>query len=236
LNCDQNAKLQDMTKDFQKQSPTINWAHYDTILLDMDGTVLDLAFDNYFWRELVPGVYAEQQDITEDAARQHIYDLYSGREGTLEWYCLEFWTEQLGLDLLALKKSSHDRIRFLPGAKAFLDAVKAGNKRLVLVTNAHQHALDLKKTVTGLDHWFDEFVCSHDFGVPKEHPEFWHQLQDKLNFDPATTLFVDDSIPVLDAAVEYGLGAVVAIRRPDTGMPPKDTEGHHFIDGVGWWI
>ncbi|MCP4000653.1 MAG: GMP/IMP nucleotidase [Gammaproteobacteria bacterium] len=225
-----------MNKNFQKQLSTINWVHYDTILLDMDGTVLDLAFDNYFWRELVPGVYAEQHDITEDAACQHIYDLYSGREGTLEWYCLEFWTEQLGLDLLALKKSSHDRIRFLPGARTFLDAVKAGNKRLVLVTNAHQHALDLKKAVTGLDQWFDEFVCSHDFGVPKEHPDFWCQLQEKLQFDPATTLFVDDSIPVLDAAVEYGLAAVVAIRKPDTRMPPKDTEGHYFIDGVGWWI
>ena len=225
-----------MSHEFQDPPCPIDWAHYNTILLDMDGTVLDLAFDNYFWRELVPGVYAAQQDITEDAARNHIYELYSGREGTLEWYCLEFWTEQLGLDLLALKASSRDRIRFLPGATDFLDAVKAGNKRLVLVTNAHQHALELKKTVTGLDKWFDEFVCSHDFGVPKEHPDFWHKLQAKLGFDSATTLFVDDSIPVLDAAIEYGLGAVVAIRRPDTGMPPKDTAGHHFIDGVGYWI
>jgi HAD superfamily hydrolase (TIGR01509 family) len=212
------------------------WTNYDTILLDMDGTILDLAFDNYFWRELVPGVYAEQQDITEDAARDVIYDLYAGREGTLEWYCLEFWAEQLELDLLALKESSRDRIQFLPGATDFLDAVKAGDKRLVLVTNAHQHALDLKKQVAGLDQWFDEFVCSHDFGVPKEHPDFWHQLQAELGFDPATTLFVDDSIAVLDAAVKFGLGGVVAIRNPDTGKPPKDTEGHHGIDGIGFWV
>jgi HAD superfamily hydrolase (TIGR01509 family) len=224
-----------MSKEFQDPRPSINWEEFDTILLDMDGTVLDLAFDNYFWRELIPGVYAEQQGITEEAARNVIYDLYSGREGTLEWYCLEFWTKQLGLDLLALKKSSSDRIQFLPGAKDFLDAVRAGNKRLVLVTNAHRHALELKKTVAGLDTWFDEFVCSHDFGVPKERQEFWHQLEAHLGFERASTLFIDDSIPVLNAAVEFGLGGVVAIRNPDTGMPPKETEDHHAIDGVGSW-
>jgi HAD superfamily hydrolase (TIGR01509 family) len=224
-----------MTKNFQNPSPVIDWAHYDTILLDMDGTLLDLAFDNYFWRELVPSVYAGQQDISEDDARQVIYDLYSGREGTLEWYCMEFWTEQLGLDLLTLKESSSDRICFLPGAKDFLDAVKADNKRLVLVTNAHQHALELKKSVAGLDKWFDEFVCSHDFGVPKEHQEYWRQLEAHLGFERDNTLFVDDSIPVLNAAVEYGLGGVVAIRHPDTGQPAKDTEGHHAVDGVGSW-
>ena len=230
-----HAKLQDMDAEFQNRPRTPHWEEYDTILLDMDGTVLDLAFDNYFWRELVPGAYAEKQNITEDDARNAIFDLYAGREGTLEWYCLEFWTEQLELDLLELKHSARDRIRFLPGAEDFLHAVKEGDKRLVLVTNAHQHALDLKKSVVGLDRWFDEFVCSHDFGVPKEHQEFWQQLEEYLGFEREHTMFVDDSIPVLNAAVEFGIGAVVAIRSPDTGMPAKDTENHHTIDGVGYW-
>lgn len=228
-------KIQDMDAEFQTKPAVPHWQEYNTILLDMDGTVLDLAFDNYFWRELVPSVYAGQRDITEDAARQHIHDLYASREGTLEWYCLEFWTEQLQLDLLELKHSARDRIRFLPGAEEFLHAVKEGNKRLVLVTNAHQHALELKKTVTGLDKWFDEFVCSHDFGVPKESQKFWRQLEEYLGFEREHTLFVDDSIPVLNAAVEFGIGAVVAIRKPMTDMPPRDMEDHHAIDGVGDW-
>lgn len=224
-----------MDSEFQTTQPTPHWEDYNTLLLDMDGTVLDLAFDNYFWRELVPGVYADREDISEDQAREKIFDLYAGREGTLEWYCLEFWADQLELDLVELKHSAKDRIRFLPGATDFLDAVKQGDKRLVLVTNAHQHALDLKKQVTGLDHWFDEFVCSHDFGVPKEHQSFWQQLEKHLGFEREHTMFIDDSIPVLNAAVEFGIGGVVAIRKPDTGLPPKDTEGHHTIDGVGFW-
>ena len=34
-----------------------DWRAIDTVLLDMDGTLLDLRFDNYFWLELVPRKY-----------------------------------------------------------------------------------------------------------------------------------------------------------------------------------
>jgi putative hydrolase of the HAD superfamily len=209
---------------------------YDTILLDMDGTLLDLAFDNYFWRELVPRVYARQRDISQQQARDHIYELYAGREGTLDWYCLDFWTEQLQLDLQALKQASSHRIRFLPGARDFLKMAQQTGKRMVLVTNAHQLTLAIKKEVTGLHYWIDEFVSSHDIGVPKEQQAFWRTLEDQLKFEPDKTLFVDDSLPVIEAATEYGLGGVIAIRRPDTRQPLREVEGHAFIDGVHHWV
>ncbi|MCP4043692.1 MAG: haloacid dehalogenase, partial [Gammaproteobacteria bacterium] len=34
--------------------PVINWNSIHTVLLDMDGTLLDLHFDNQFWLEHVP--------------------------------------------------------------------------------------------------------------------------------------------------------------------------------------
>src|SRR5215831_5340508 len=45
------------------------WDLIDTVLLDLDGTLLDLAFDNYFWREVIPAAYAISNSISIDAAR-----------------------------------------------------------------------------------------------------------------------------------------------------------------------
>jgi len=220
------------SKDSSDSAP---WDIYETILLDMDGTILDLAFDNYFWRELVPRCFARQHGVSDAQARDHIYASYAGKEGTLDWYCLDYWTAQLKMDLVALKAASSQRIRFLPGARDFLVTARRHNMRIVLVTNAHRQSLRIKSGVAGLATWFDELVTSHDFGRPKEHLEFWSDLQRGLGFNPATTLFVDDSIPVLDAALEFGIRSAVAVRRPDTRKPPKDVEGHHYVDGIGQW-
>ena len=126
-----------MPEEYQDQNQLVDWQGFETILLDMDGTILDLAFDNYFWRKLVPTVYAKNQGISKAQASDVIYSLYTDRLGTLEWYCLDFWSEQLNLDLRSLKHESRDRICFLPGVPAFLDAVKQQNKRLVQLFYYH---------------------------------------------------------------------------------------------------
>ena len=47
----------------------INWHDIDTVLLDLDGTLLDLHFDNYFWCQHLPLCYARRHGIAlpEDA-------------------------------------------------------------------------------------------------------------------------------------------------------------------------
>jgi HAD superfamily hydrolase (TIGR01509 family) len=225
-----------MSEEFKVAPAVRSWAHFDTILLDMDGTLLDLAFDNYFWRELIPRCVARQRNISEQAAREQIFSLYAGKEGTLDWYCLDFWGAQLNLDLIALKQASSHRIRFLPGAREFLIQARDSGKRLVLVTNAHEENLEIKKAVAGLTLWIEEFVSSHQLGAPKEHQDFWQQLHRQLDFDPASTLFIDDSVPVLNAAAEFGIEGVVGVRRPDTGQPHRDPGEHACVDGVGVWV
>ncbi len=47
----------------------IAWQNIDTVLLDMDGTLLDLAFDNFFWQKLVPETFGAKQGLTPDEAQ-----------------------------------------------------------------------------------------------------------------------------------------------------------------------
>jgi HAD superfamily hydrolase (TIGR01509 family) len=210
----------------------VDWQRYQTILLDMDGTVLDLAFDNYFWRELVPRCLARARRVTPERAREDIFELYAGKEGSLDWYCLDYWSRELDLDLRALKIASSHRIGFLPGAREFLVKLAASGKHVALVTNAHSHTLAVKKDVAGLSRYFECFVSAHDFGYAKEQPEFWPQLESQLGFDLEATLFIDDSLPVLDAAAAFGLGEVVAVTRPDTRMPDKHPGTHRSVPGL----
>jgi putative hydrolase of the HAD superfamily len=208
------------------------WRDCDTVLLDMDGTLLDLSFDNWFWREAVPRCLARTTGGPAAEVRERLFEHFARKQGSLDWYCLDYWTRELGLDLRALKEASSHRIRYLPGARGFLQRAQASGKRLVLVTNAHAETLEVKKGVSGLGRYFEACVTSHEFGSPKEAAEFWPQLQAGLGFDPGRTLFVDDSQSVLDAAANFGLAGVVAISRPDTRAPARVVDRHHAVEGV----
>ena len=92
----------------------IDWNSIDTVLLDMDGTLLDLAYDNYMWMERIPAAYARAKDVPEEVARDHLYATFKRLEGKLDWYCLDHWSEELELDVVALHREQNGRIGFLP--------------------------------------------------------------------------------------------------------------------------
>jgi HAD superfamily hydrolase (TIGR01509 family) len=200
----------------------IDWHSVDTVLLDMDGTLLDLEFDNWFWQKHVPECYARQQGLERAEADRIIHDWITSHLGTLNWYCLDFWTAELGLEIARLKRQAGDRIAIRPGADTFLQALKESDKQVIMVTNAHRDALDLKVERTGIDRYFDEIVSSHDYGHAKEAQAFWQHLQRHLPFDPARALLVDDSLPVLHSAQLYGIGQPVSILHPDSSLPKRD--------------
>jgi putative hydrolase of the HAD superfamily len=210
----------------------VDWSLIDDVLVDMDGTLLDLSFDNFFWRELVPLRYAHIHGLTGAAAQQHLAPRFAAKVGTLEWYCLAHWTRDLGMDLKALKREHREHIRYLPGARDFLSAVRARGKRVRIVTNAHRDTFDVKAEHTGIDTLVDGVVCSHDFSAPKESPAFWHALDRHEPFDRQRTLLIEDSLAVLAAARDYGVRHTLAIRRPDSREPARDIADFTAIDGV----
>ena len=207
----------------------IDWNQIELVFLDMDGTLLDLHFDNHFWLEHVPRRYAEANGISPRQAREALLERYQSAEGTLEWYCIDHWSRELGLDIALLKEEVDHLIAVHPHVIDFLDAMRNMGKRTLLLTNAHQKSLALKLDRTRLGGHLDGAICSHDLGLPKEHPEFWDKLQQVEPFKREHTLFVDDSPSVLASARNYGIRWLLRVLRPDTKGPEREPEGYDAI-------
>lgn len=206
------------------------WTALDTIMFDMDGTLLDLHFDNYFWRELLPRVYSRRHGVSEAEARASIEAKSSAVRSTLDWYCLEYWRDELEFDVPGLKGAVSHKIAARPNAERLLRILRASGKRLLLVTNAHPASLALKMSRTGLGRYFDRRISSHSLRLAKENPGFWSALREVAPYDPARAALFDDSPPVLRQARREGIGHLWAIRRPDSRRPPLEPEGFPQVD------
>ncbi len=202
--------------------PPVDWQRVQTVLLDMDGTLLDLHFDNHFWQDFVPARWGAARGMSLEQAKQVLYPRFRAAEGTLDWYCLDHWTRELEIDILALKNELSHLIRVLPHVQGFLERLRAQGKRVVLVTNAHGDALSLKMQHTELHTYFDTLISAHELGIPKEGAGFWEAVQAIEPFPVPQAAFFDDSLPVLQAARDYGIGQVVAMRRPDSRFPARN--------------
>ncbi|ASJ98523.1 GMP/IMP nucleotidase [Shewanella marisflavi] len=206
------------------------WNKIDTVLLDMDGTLLDLHFDNHFWLSLVPQALCQEKQIPLSEAQQLVETAYAKVFGTLEWYCLEYWQQELGLDILALHHTLVDRIQLRQDSMPFLSALARRNKQRILVTNAHPQSLSLKLKHTELASGLDHMLSSHHTGYPKEHPQFWLSLFERFSLDPSRCLFIDDSEPILQAARTAGVGYQLGIKNPDSQKPHKTFTDFPAID------
>ncbi|WP_343841496.1 GMP/IMP nucleotidase [Bowmanella denitrificans] len=204
--------------------PMLSWNQIDTVLLDMDGTLLDLHFDNHFWLELIPAKLAERDGISLEQAKARMQKDYDAVTGTIAWYCLDYWAERLQMDIVSAKREVQHLISLREDSLPFLDALHASGRQVVLVTNAHPGSLSLKVERTQLDQHIDLLISTHEFGVTKESQSLWQQLQARLGFDPARTLFVDDSLVILEAARQFGIAHLLAVSNPDSKKPARQID------------
>ena len=208
----------------------MDWKKINTVFLDLDGTLLDLHFDNHFWLEYVPVCYASHHGMGLDKATTHLMHRYSEVKGRLDWYCVEFWTKDLGLDIKQLKEEVSHKIAVHSNVEAFLEKMNELQKRVVLVTNAHPVSYALKMEVTGLEKYFNNVVNAHDLNLAKEHDGFWQALQSVEPFDPETTLFIDDNEEVLACAEKYGFTHLLSIVRPDSQKDGRQSSDYQMLE------
>lgn len=197
----------------KKVVPQFDWADINTVLLDMDGTLLDKHFDDYFWEQYIPEHYSLKHDLSIDEAKKELLERYQNVESTLCWTDLDYWSEQLDLDIPGLKTGLNHLIAVHPYVGEFLLFCRKKKKKIFLVTNAHPKTLDIKLAKTSIGHLFDRIVCADEIGLAKEEGTFWQRLEQLLGFDKSTTLLADDTEKVLRSAAEYGMGQLIFIAR-----------------------
>ncbi len=193
------------------------------ILLDMDGTLLDLYFDDYFWGHLVPEKYAEKHDMSFGTAKDYLYNTYKKHERTLNWCDIDFWSRELRLDIPALKEQIRHLIEVHPHVIDFLKLMRAQKKKIYLLTNAHYKTVKLKFKKTQIGEYFDDVLCSFNVGYPKEYIQFWQKAQKKLNFEKEQSLFIDDTEDVMKTAKEYGIKYLLFKAHASSRAEPKKT-------------
>jgi len=212
----------------------IDWSSIDTVLLDMDGTLLDLHFDNFFWTEYLPRVYADRHAISPEESSSRLHGEFSARQGSLEWYCLDHWSARLDMDIAGLKREVQHMISLRPFVLEFLGQLRRSSRQVIMVTNAHRETLAIKMDNVDISHWFDHVVVSHDLAAPKEELQFWDRLQALHPFNPARTLLIDDTEQVLASAQQYGIAHLLTMLQPDSKRQKRiDTRFpgiHHFAE------
>ena len=199
----------------------IQWKEVDTVLLDMDGTLLDLHFDNFFWQDYLPKKWGERHLLDHESAKLRLVPRFRDKVGTLSWYCVDYWSENLNLDVMELKSDIEHLIQLRPHSESLLKFLKGINIHTVMVTNAHEKLIDMKMKKTHIDKYFSRIFCAHHLGAPKEDIGFWQRLSEELEFLPDRTVFIDDNLAVLRTAREFGIRHLFTIEQPDSCLPRR---------------
>jgi HAD superfamily hydrolase (TIGR01509 family) len=209
--------------------PEFSWDRIDYVFLDMDGTLLDKYYDDYFWEYFVPEVYAAKNQVDVADARKLLLETYRSVENTLQWTDLDYWSDRLGLDIVALKREISHMVNVHPHIIDYFEYMQKTQKKLYLITNAHPKALEVKMEQVNIGKWFQRLICSQEVGAAKEQPEFWRNLQQLLPYDKERTLFADDTEMVLHSAKEFGIRNLIHIAKPSSRLPVKFSAHYQSI-------
>lgn len=208
----------------------LDWSAVDDVLLDMDGTLLDRHFDNFFFEEELPRRYAARHGLPFKEALAKLLAMYRSVETELAWTDLHYWSRLLDMDLVALTKEFDHLIRFLPDAEDFLAHLREQGKRVHIVTNAHASGIAIKAAKTGVDKHVERIVNAFEVGHLKMRPEYWPTCRDLIGFDPARSLYIDDDESCLAAAQAFGIGYIVHRSKSSSQLPPQPSARYRSIE------
>lgn len=184
----------------------------ECLLIDMDGVILDNAYDNDFWQNQIPEVIADSKGIAFDAAKRLAIQIFNYKKNTKDWYDVDYWSNMLDIDIEAQKRSekSFSRISLYDGVIDTLSILKNKTK-MILITNAHRKTLNIKLEKYNLTPYFDEMVCAHELNYVKEDIQLWYMLRSKYRLDYEKTLLVEDTINNINVGLSAGISGAIYV-------------------------
>ncbi len=180
-------------------------------LIDLDGVILDIKYDNFFWQKHIPKVYSNVHNLSYDDAKVITRQLFNFKRKTKDWYDIDYWSNMLSIDIKKEKEENIQLVSLINGSKGFLEELKRKGKSVYLITNAHRKTLKIKLKKYPIEGYFKEIICSHELGCIKEEIRFWHILKNKLGIEFKDTVLIEDTIENLQAASSAGLSNLIYI-------------------------
>jgi putative hydrolase of the HAD superfamily len=168
------------------------------ISFDVDGTLVDLRFNELIWNEGIPLLYAEKMGIGLEEARKHVKQEYDRvGENRLEWYDIRYWFRYFGLEGWRELLKSYE-VTIYPEVPWVLNTLTK-KYDLIAATNLTREFLDME--MKDLRNFFKHvFSSTSDFKQVKKTIGFYSKICDILQIKPQEMVHVGDH-PIFDYEV-----------------------------------
>ena len=181
------------------------------ILSDLDGVILDLAYDKKFWELWLPEQVTRQTNKSIEEAKAEIMTEIDIQRGTLNFYDLNYWDDLLNVDCMQIFQEKEERCSYLAGSYEALQRLSTLKNPKYILTNGDPRIQEYKAETQNFLEFFDSIFYSMHAGYPKESKEFWALARHNLNLEFEDAIFIDDDLKVVSAAAKAGIKQVAWI-------------------------
>ncbi len=162
------------------------------ISFDVDGTLVDLEYNDLIWFKEIPELVAKKKKISFERSLKYVYEEYTKLgEHNLNWYDINYWVTYFGLKVSPKKilEKYESQVKIFPEIIPLLEELKK-NFILIVITAMPREFLIPK--MKKLEKYFKfSFSALSDFKELK-NSEIYSKISKALNVHPKQILHIGD--------------------------------------------